>query len=134
EATPAEVMAAIADFDAYPRWASAVKETEIVSHGSDGRASEVRFELNAGPIKDAYKLAYTWSGDREVSWTLVQASVLKALDGSYVLSAASGGGTNVTYHLQVDVNMPMLGMLKRKAEKMIIDTALNELKKYVEQA
>jgi hypothetical protein len=28
--------------------------------------------------------------------------------------------------------MPMLGMLRRKAEKVIIDTALNELKKRVE--
>jgi hypothetical protein len=28
--------------------------------------------------------------------------------------------------------MPMLGMLKRKAEKVIMDTALKELKKRVE--
>jgi len=38
----------------------------------------------------------------------------------------------VTYRLAVDVKIPMLGMLKRKAEKVIIDTALKELKKRVE--
>ncbi|MDN5759612.1 MAG: cyclase, partial [Tomitella sp.] len=32
----------------------------------------------------------------------------------------------------VDLNIPMIGMLKRKAEKVIINTALGELKKQVE--
>jgi len=34
--------------------------------------------------------------------------------------------------LTVDVNMPMIGMFKRKAEKTIIDGALKGLKKRVE--
>ena len=42
------------------------------------------------------------------------------------------GGTKVTYDLEVDLKIPMIGMLKRKAEKVIIDTALKELKKRVE--
>jgi len=40
----------------------------------------------------------------------------------------------VTYNLTVDLTIPMLGMLKRKAEKVIMDTALKELKKRVESA
>jgi hypothetical protein len=63
----------------------------------------------------------------------VRASVLTALNGSYALVATNGGqGTKVTYDLEVDVRIPMIGMLKRKAEKVIIDTALKELKKRVE--
>jgi hypothetical protein len=57
--------------------------------------------------------------------------VLKAMNGSYTLES-SGAGSMVTYRLSVDVKIPMLGMLKRKAEKVIIDTALKELKKHVE--
>jgi hypothetical protein len=38
----------------------------------------------------------------------------------------------VTYTLAVELTIPMLGMFKRKAEKMIMDTALKELKKQVE--
>ena len=38
----------------------------------------------------------------------------------------------MTYRLAVDVSIPMIGMLKRKAEKVIIDTALKGLKKRVE--
>ena len=42
------------------------------------------------------------------------------------------GSTEVTYRLAVDLDVPMLGMFKRKAEKMIMDTALKGLKKRVE--
>ena len=38
----------------------------------------------------------------------------------------------MTYRLAVDVKIPMIGLLKRKAEKVIVDTALKELKKRVE--
>jgi len=45
---------------------------------------------------------------------------------------ARGGTTTVTYSLAVDLNIPMIGMLRRKAEKVIIDTALKGLKRRVE--
>jgi hypothetical protein len=38
----------------------------------------------------------------------------------------------VHYRLAVDVKIPMIGMIKRKAEKVIVDTALKGLKKRVE--
>jgi len=38
----------------------------------------------------------------------------------------------VTYTLSVELNIGMLGMFRRKAEKMIMDTALRELKRRVE--
>jgi hypothetical protein len=38
----------------------------------------------------------------------------------------------VTYQLAVDLTIPMIGMLKRKGEKVIIDTALKGLKQRVE--
>ena len=125
------VMAVIADFPAYPEWAGYVKKVEVVEDGADGRADKVRFNLDAGVIKDESVLGYDWQGDDKVSWRLVQSSKLKAMDGSYAL-AESGGTTTVTYKLAVDLNVPMLGMFKRKAEKVIIDTALKELKKRVE--
>ena len=54
------------------------------------------------------------------------------LDGSYVLRAQGAGSTEVTYRLAAELGIPMIGMLKRKAEKVIIDTALKGLKKRVE--
>ena len=131
DAPPAAIMAVIGDFAAYPEWAGSVKATEVLSAGPDGRPAQVKFMLDAGPIKDEYVLDYTWSGDERVDWNLVRANMQKSQQGSYVL-VPRGGTTEVTYHLAVDLMIPMLGMLKRKAEKVIMDTALKELKKRVE--
>jgi ribosome-associated toxin RatA of RatAB toxin-antitoxin module len=131
-ATAQQVMTVIADFEAYPQWTGAVKEATVLRTGADGRAQEVRFVLDAGAIRDTYTLDYDWDGDRGVSWTLVEADILKAMTGSYRLQGNPDETTRVTYQLAVDVKIPMLGMIKRKAEKVIIDTALKELKKRVE--
>jgi ribosome-associated toxin RatA of RatAB toxin-antitoxin module len=131
DAEPGAVMAVISDFDAYPDWAQGVKTAEVVAEGGDGLPEQVYFELDASPIKDAYTLQYDWHGDSSVHWTLAEGKMLKAMDGSYEL-ADRDGSTEVTYRLAVDISIPMIGMLKRKAEKVIIDTALKGLKKRVE--
>jgi ribosome-associated toxin RatA of RatAB toxin-antitoxin module len=131
DAPPADVMAVIADFPSYPEWVGAAKSVEIVESGDDGRAQRVRFVLDAGAIKDDYVLDYSWDGDRAVSWTLVSSQLMKRQDGSYTLTE-TGGRTEVTYAITIDTKMPLLGMMKRKAEKVILDTALKELKKRVE--
>ncbi len=133
---PAQVLAVIADFAAYPEWTGAVKEAKVLSQGAGGRAARVAFVLDAGAIKDSYSLDYTWQvaedGSGSIAWTIVEpGQLLKALDGSYALTH-SGDSTAVTYRLAVDVSIPMLGILRRRAEKGIIDTALKELKKRVE--
>ena len=132
DAAPADVMAVIADFPAYPTWAKGVTTADVRATGTDGRAEQVFFALDVSPIKDEYTLAYTWDGDREVTWTLVEGKMLRALDGAYVLRE-QGGSTEVTYRLALDVSIPLIGMLKRKGEKILIDTALKGLKKRVEQ-
>lgn len=135
EAPAARIMAVIADFASYPEWAEAVKETEVLSTNSDGRAHEVRFVLDAGVVKDTYSLIYDWGrDDLSVSWTLSEGKVQKAQYGSYTLRPESDHRTEVTYSLAVDLSIPMIGMFKRKAEKMIMDTALKELKRRVETA
>jgi ribosome-associated toxin RatA of RatAB toxin-antitoxin module len=131
-ATPKEIMAVIADFPAYPEWADSMRETAVLSTDEAGRPKQVRFKVDAGAISDEYTLDYHWSRN-EVTWTLVEAKMVKGMDGAYVLrDLGSGEGTEVTYRLAVDVAIPMIGMLKRKAEKVIIDTALKGLKKRVE--
>jgi len=131
DAAPAAVMAVIADFDAYPVWAGSVKSAEVVAAGPGGRARRVAFRIDAGPVRDEYELEYVWDGDRRVSWELVRGQMQKAQRGSYALEPL-GDATEVTYNLSVDLAIPMLGMLKRKAERVIMDTALRDLKKRVE--
>ncbi len=131
-APPADVMAVIADFPSYPEWVAAAKQVDVLETGPEGRARRVHFVLDAGAVKDDYVLEYTWDGDRRVSWHLVQGQMQKRQEGSYTLSESAPGTTDVTYAIAIDLSIPMLGMIKRKAEKVILDTALKELKKRVE--
>ena len=131
-APPADVMAVIADFPSYPEWVAAAKQVDVLETGADGRARRVHFVLDAGAVKDDYVLEYTWDDDRRVSWHLVQGQMQKRQEGSYTLSESAPGTTDVTYAIAIDLSIPMLGMIKRKAEKVILDTALKELKKRVE--
>ena len=132
DASPSEVMAVIADFPAYPTWAKGVTTADVLSEFPDGHAEQVFFKLDVSPIKDEYTLAYTWNGDHDVTWTLAEGKMLRALDGAYVLVDRGDGTTDVTYRLALDVSIPLIGMLKRKGEKILIDTALKGLKKRVE--
>jgi carbon monoxide dehydrogenase subunit G len=128
EAPKADVMAVIADFARYPQWATALRSADVLDTGPDGRARTVRFNLDAGLVRDSYVLAYTWDGDAQVSWQLAEpGSVIAEMTGGYRL-ADSEAGAEVNYELTVDVRIPMPGLVKRKAEKMIIDTALKGLK------
>ena len=126
-----DVMAVIADFAAYPEWATGVRSAEVLSSVGE-RAATVRFTLDVGVIKDSYVLGYDWDGDARVRWNLAEpGSVISEMSGGYEL-ADRGDGTEVTYELAVAIKVPMPGIVKRRAEKMIIDTALKGLKSRAE--
>ena len=128
-AKPDKIMAVIADFEHYPDWVDSMKSAEVLSVVG-GKAKTVRMVLEHTLVKDNYVLAYEWM-PQVVSWKLIEGNLLRAMDGSYQLKA-NGAKTTVTYTLTVDINMPMIGMFKRRAEKTIIDGALKGLKKRVE--
>lgn len=132
DADPDTVMDVIADIGSYPEWVKEYKETEVLEADGAGLPQTARLVLDAAVLKDTMVLAYQWPADRaSVRWSLVSSSLLKALDGAYRL-APKGSGTDVTYELSVDLMIPMIGLLKRKAERRLTDTALKDLKKRVE--
>jgi ribosome-associated toxin RatA of RatAB toxin-antitoxin module len=132
-ASPAAIMDVIADLPAYPQWSDGIKEVVVLSvYEEDNRPADARFNLNSGAIKDIYELEYDWDENRQVSWVLTKGDMLTAMTGSYQLGDNGDGTTTVHYRLSVDIKIPMIGMIKRKAEKVIVDTALKGLKKRVE--
>lgn len=126
------VMDVIADIASYPEWVSEYTETEILESDAEGYPIVARLVLDAAVLRDTMVLEYDWPPDRtSVRWSLVSSTLLKALDGAYLLTP-NGSGTDVTYELSVDLMMPMIGLLKRKAERRLTDTALKDLKMRVE--
>ncbi|BFU46110.1 SRPBCC family protein [Krasilnikovia sp. MM14-A1004] len=128
------VAAVICDFPKYPEWADAIKEVQVIEEYEDGYASQVRYVIDAGVMNDEYTLQYEYAEDlSRVEWHLVAPSkTQKSQRGSYDLADNGDGTTTVTYTLEVELAIGMLGMFRRKAEKMIMDTALKQLKRRVE--
>src|SRR6476469_8977024 len=94
DAEPTAILDVVADVAHYPEWANGISEAEVLETGPDGRPAQARFVLDAGPVKDEYVIAYEWAADG-VTWSLVRAKVLTAMDGAYLLTPAAGGGTEV---------------------------------------
>ena len=132
DATPAEVMAVVADFDAYPDWVGNLDEVEVLAHDRRGRGTRVAFRLGTPWGEQAYTLAYRYQPkDAGMSWTYVEGT-LDDLAGSYALEAAGDGVTRVTYQLEVELGVPIPGFLLRQAAKQIVRSALSDLKRRVE--
>jgi len=131
-ATPAEVMAVAADFDAYPHWVAGIEEVEVLQRDRRGRGTRVAFRLRTPMGEQAYTLAYRYQPrDAGVAWTYVEGT-LEDLAGSYTLEAAGDGTTRVTYRLEVALGVPLPGLVRRQAAKQIVRSALGDLKRRVE--
>jgi ribosome-associated toxin RatA of RatAB toxin-antitoxin module len=131
-ATPAEVMAVVADFDAYPDWVGNLDEVEVLARDRRGRGTRVAFRLGTPWGEQAYTLAYRYQPkDAGVSWSYVEGT-LDDLAGSYVLAPTGEGTTRVTYQLEVSLGTPVPGFLMRQAAKQIVRSALGDLKRRVE--
>lgn len=134
-APPERIVEVLLDFERYPTWAHDLKGVSVDSSDADGRGSEVTFRAAAMGRSTSYTLRYTYDEEpRRISWELVRGDIMRQLDGSYLLEPAPGAsaGTQVTYHLAVDLVVPLPGFVKRRAETKIIHTALRELRAHVE--
>jgi ribosome-associated toxin RatA of RatAB toxin-antitoxin module len=132
KADPATIMGVIADFPSYPQWAGPVKQIEVLEEGPDGRAKSVRFHVEVMGLSDLYVNDYIWSGDKRVDWTMSQGRSMKSQVGRYELAPAGNGATKVTYDLTVDIGIPVPGLIRRRIQSKVVDTALKDLKKRCE--
>jgi len=135
-ATPKQNMDVIADVQRYPEWTPGVSEVEVLSVFDDAheRVAEARFVMDQAGIKDEHVYVYDWDEHDEVRWHLRDPGrMVRDLQGVYATEVLDAESTEVSYSLHVDVSIPMLGMMRRKAEKVITDTALKGLKRRVEE-
>ncbi|HEV3265408.1 MAG TPA: SRPBCC family protein [Acidimicrobiales bacterium] len=132
-ATPERCFAVSSDLDAYPQWAADIKEVTVHDRDDQGRPQLVTFRAAAFGRSTSYTLAYDYSEAPNVlSWVQTRGDITSKLDGSYVFEPAAGGGTEVTYHLEVEMKVPLPGFIKMRAQSRIMSIALRDLKVRVE--
>jgi len=128
-ASPAYCFQVLTDFERYPEWAADIKAVSIDQRDQGGRPTEVTFRAAAFGRSTSYTLRYDYSSAPErLSWEQVRSDVTRRLDGSYDIRSSEDGSADVTYHLVVDLKVPLPVFVKRRAEGRITYTALKELK------
>jgi ribosome-associated toxin RatA of RatAB toxin-antitoxin module len=134
-ASPERCFSVAADLERYPEWAADIKEVIVEERDDEGRPLVVTFRAAAFGRSTSYTLAYDFSeAPHTLSWKLTKGDITTVLDGSYVFDPADGPGTEVTYHLEVELRVPIPGFIKMRAQSRIMSTAMRELKARVESS
>jgi ribosome-associated toxin RatA of RatAB toxin-antitoxin module len=116
----------ITDVGAYPEWTDGVEETQVLATTVEGYPHQAHFRVDAKVSEVSYTIQYRYD-DYDVSWHLVEGELLSKLDGTYEL-APDGDGTHVRYSLEVDVDLPIPGFMKKRAARTILEQGLSGLK------
>jgi ribosome-associated toxin RatA of RatAB toxin-antitoxin module len=132
-ATPDRCFAVSADLGAYPLWAADIKEVIIDTRDDQGRPQLVTFRAAAFGRSTNYTLSYDYTQAPDVlAWVLIEGDITSKLDGCYVFEPTGDGSTEVTYHLEVEMKVPLPGFIKMRAQSRIMSIALRDLKARVE--
>ena len=129
DAPPEQCFAIAVDFERYPEWAADLKSVEVLERDDQGRGKVVRFRAGALGQSTRYTLAYDYTNaPRVLAWVQSDGDLTRKLDGEYVFDSDGAGGTNMTYRLTVELKVPLVSFIKRRAEARILGTALRDLK------
>ena len=134
EASAAEIMDVLTDYEAYPEWAD-VKTAKVLERGEGGLATRVAFEVDVPVLGRAeYTLAYRYApADAGMSWVTTEArGAVSNISGEYLLDEAEARETKVTYRLNVELGVLLPGFVRTQGAKRVIDNALEGLKRRVE--
>jgi ribosome-associated toxin RatA of RatAB toxin-antitoxin module len=129
EAEPDQILDVVTDIESYPDWMPAFKEAKVIERDQDGRPKTAEFVVDARLKTLHYTLAYEYSDDG-ISWQKTDGDV-KEIKGSYTFEP-TGDDTLVTYAYEIDPGFSVPGFLMRQGVKMMVSSALNDLKKRAE--
>ncbi len=131
EAPLSSIWDVLTDFERYPDWARDLKAVDVVERDGDGRATVVHYRAAGMGRSTSYTLRYQWDdAPNRLPWELVEGDIMRVLDGAYEF-AERDGGTDVTYHLRVELVVPLPAFVKRRAEARIVSTALRDLRDHL---
>ena len=130
EAPPEAILDALADIDAVSSWSTLHKDAEVLDRHPDGRPHHVRATLKIMGVTDKEVLEYHW-GERWVVWDAEQTFQQRGQHGEYNLTPEGEERTRVRFDLILDLAAPLPHFLVKKAKKMVLDVALEELRRRV---
>ena len=131
EASPGEILAALADVDSIPAWSAVHKRAEVIDRYDDGRPHHVRVAVRVLGLVDEEVLEYHW-GPNWLVWDAERTNQQYAQHVEYTLKPDPM--TNATY-VRVDITVepaaPLPHFLVKRASKAVLDSATRGLRERV---
>ena len=130
EAPPSMILDALADIEGVASWSAVHKDAEVLDRYPDGRPHHVKATVKIMGIADKELLEYHW-GDDWVVWDAAQTFRQRCQHGEYNLTPEGEDSTRVRLDLILDLAAPFPDFLARRAKKMVLDVALEDLRERV---
>ena len=127
EASVSEIMEVLADVESLVDWSAAHRAVDIREADDDGWPLVVWEKISQFGVSDEMVVQYEWY-DGEVSWSLVESGTQKIQNARYTLTDNGEGTIHVVFDLEVELKIKLPGMVVKKAQKSIADTATTGLR------
>lgn len=128
KASPERCYEVATDFECYAQWSDSVTKVDVLERDEQGRASLVGFWAEAMGRSTHFTLRYDYTNaPTRLSWQLAEGDIERRVDGDYFFESVDDQ-TEMTFHLAVELRVPVPGFVKRRAEARILGVALQEVK------
>ncbi len=126
-ASKENILAVLKDYESYSEFMDGVSSVKVLE--KKGNVSKAQYDLNV--IKTfSYVLELTES-EHGISWTFESGDIFSVNNGSWELEDLGDGTTEVTYNIEVEIKIKMMGtgMITKK----LVNTSLPSMMKSVEK-
>jgi ribosome-associated toxin RatA of RatAB toxin-antitoxin module len=130
EAPPEAILDALADIDSVPTWSPVHKQVEVLDRHPDGRPHHVKATLKIMGFSDKEVLEYHW-GPRWVVWDAHDTFQQRGQHVEYNLTPEGEDKTRVRFDIIMDLAAPIPEFLMKRAKKIVLDVATENLRKRV---
>ncbi len=126
-ASKEQIMTVLKDYESYSEFMDGVSNVEIMSR--EGNVVKAQYDLNI--IKTfSYTLALS-ENENGLSWTFDNGDIFSINSGSWALNDLGDGTTEVTYNIEIEIKIKMLGV--GMITKKLVNTSLPSMMKNVER-
>jgi hypothetical protein len=123
-------FAALLEYETFPDWQRAVKETTVLDRDDAGRGRDVEFVIDARVKRVRYVLRYSYEPPGWIGWEYVEGDV-KDVGGEFVLDQADDGVTLATYRIALDPGVWLPGPIKKVLTDQVMKGAVDDLRRRV---
>lgn len=127
KAPKAKILKVLTDYESYSDFMEGVSKVQVLER--DGDSVKCQYDLNV--IKKFSYILDLKESDEGVSWSFNSGDIFSQNEGSWKLKELSADETEVTYNVEVEIKVKMMG--SGMIIKKLVNTSLPSMMKAVEK-